>query len=213
MAYDLTTLAARKDVVAYFGYGSLVNAHTHRTHVIHCERAHLSGFGRRWQERSDRSRYPVSFLSAYHADHGAAELSGLLVFDHVESLPSVDEREHGYDRVRLDRSQLRLEREGADLPDLPYYVYVARPPARGGAQHHILQSYLDAVLQGYLHQFGEPGARGFVKSTAAFDTPIVRDRASPLYPRSVKLAPDELALIDEVTADLNHVDGFLERQG
>jgi hypothetical protein len=209
MPYDMTTLEAREDIVAYFGYGSLVNAHTHRTHVVHCERAHLSGFGRRWQQRSDAARHPVSFLSAYHAELAVDELSGLLIFDHVENLPSVDQREHGYDRVRLNRSQLRLDSGGADLPDLAYYVYVARPPADGGPRHHILQSYLDAVLQGYLHQYGEHGARGFVESTAAFDTPIVRDRASPLYPRSVKLAPDELDLIDEVTADLNHVDGFL----
>jgi len=209
MPYDLTNLDAREDVVAYFGYGSLVNAHTHRTHVVHCERAHLTGFGRRWQQRSDTARHPVSFLSAYHADMAIDELSGLLIFDHVEHLPSVDAREHGYDRVQLDRSQLRLDRENAGLPDVAYYVYVARPPAEGRPRHHILQSYLDAVLQGYLHQYGEDGARRFVESTAAFDTPIVRDRASPLYPRAVKLAPDEVDLIDAVTADLNHVDGFL----
>lgn len=211
MPYDLKYLSEREDVVAYFGYGSLVNPHTHRTHVIHCERAHVTGFGRRWQERSERARYPVSFLSAFRAEHASVELNGLLIFDHVENLPAVDQRESGYDRVRLDRSQLRLDRHDADLPDIEYYLYVARPPAMGGARHHILQSYLDAVLQGYLHQYGEGGARGFVTSTAAFDTPIVRDRASPLYPRSVKLAPDEIALIDEVTADLNHVDGFVDQ--
>ncbi|MCR9122804.1 MAG: gamma-glutamylcyclotransferase [Phyllobacteriaceae bacterium] len=210
MPYDLTSLDARDDVVAYFGYGSLVNPHTHRTHVIHCERAHLTGFGRRWQQRSDPARHPVSFLSAYHADLAIDELSGLLIFDHRENLPAVDAREHGYDRVELDRSQLRLDRDdAAGLPDVAYYVYVARPPDEGGPRHHILQSYLDAVLQGYLHQYGELGARRFVESTAAFDTPIVRDRASPLYPRAVKLAPDEVDLIDQVTAGLNHVDGFL----
>ena len=196
-------------MVAYFGYGSLVNAHTHRTHIVHCERAHLSGFARRWQGRSEPARHPVSLLSAHRAGAGAAELSGLLVFDRAGNLPAVDRREHGYDRVRLDRSQLRLDRDDADLPDLEYYVYVARPPA-GAARHHILQSYLDAVLQGYLHQYGEHGARGFVESTGAFDTPIVRDRASPLYPRAVKLTPDETDLIDAVTARLNHVDGFLQ---
>ena len=211
MAFDPTALTARGDVVAYFGYGSLVNARTHRTRVIHCERAHLGGFARRWQERSEPARHPVSFLSAYPAGAGAGELSGLLVFDRAENLPAVDRREHGYDRVRLDRSQLRLDRNGADLPDLEYHVYVARPPAGGGARHHILQSYLDAVLQGYLHQYGEHGARGFVESTGAFDTPIVRDRAAPLYPRAVKLAPDETDLIDAVTAGLNHVDGFAQR--
>ncbi|MBO6636776.1 MAG: gamma-glutamylcyclotransferase [Roseitalea sp.] len=211
MPYDLTTLEARDDVVAYFGYGSLVNPHTHRTHIIHCEKAHLTGFGRRWQQRSDAARHPVSFLSAYHADLAVDELSGLLIFDHAENLPAIDAREHGYDRVRLDPSQLRLDKRDADLPDVSYHVYVARPPSEGGPRHHILQSYLDAVLQGYLHQYGENGARRFVESTAAFDTPIVRDRASPLYPRAVKLAPDEIDLIDEVTAGLNHVDGFLER--
>lgn len=209
MPCQLTTLAARSDVVAYFGYGSLVNPHTHRTHILHSERAHLTGFRRRWQERSETARYPVSFLSAHHVDGFDGELSGLLIFDRLANMPALDERESGYDRVRLHRSQLRLERSDADLPDMPYYVYVARPPAGLGARHHILQSYLDAVLQGYLHQYGESGARQFVESTAWLDTPVVRDRAKPLYPRAVTLAPEERAFIDQVTAGLHLVDGFV----
>lgn len=209
MTDDLTTLAARSDVVAYFGYGSLVNPRTHRTQIIHYEPAHLTGFRRRWQERSEKARYPVSFLSAHHVDGFEGELAGLLIFDHLANMPAVDQRESGYDRVRLHRSQLRLERPDTELPDMPYYVYVARPPAGLGGRHHVLQSYLDAVLQGYLHHYGENGAHHFLESTAWLDTPVVRDRANPLYPRAVELEPNEKAFIDQVTADLPLVDGFL----
>jgi len=106
--------------------------------------------------------------------------------------------------------RLRLDRPDAALPDMPVYVYSARAPARPETVHHILQSYLDAVLQGYLHQYGEEGARGFVLSTDWQDTPVVRDRTEPLYSRHVMLAPEERALIDTVTSGLNMVDDFHE---
>lgn len=209
MPYELSTLAGRGDVVAYFGYGSLVNPHTHRTHIIHCERATVTGFGRTWQQRSEPARYPVSFLTACHAP-STAHLMGLLVFDHRENLPDIDRREWGYDRVLLAPDQIRLARQDVMLPDVAAYIYVARPPAPLGHHHHILQSYLDAVLQGYLHQYGEAGARDFMRTTARFDTPVVRDRAAPLYGRPVTLAPDEQAIIDRLTADLNMIDDFLD---
>ena len=210
MPYDLSTLAGRGDVIAYFGYGSLVNPHTHRTHIIHCERAKVFGFGRQWQQRSEPARYPVSFLTASHAKERDKALAGLLVFDYKENLPDIDVRESGYDRVSLTREQIQLLRNDVELPHADYFIYVARSPAALGPHHHILQSYLDAVLQGYLHQYGVAGAEEFMKITARFDTPIMRDRDTPLYARAVKLSPEEQGIIDRLTAGLNWVDRFLD---
>ena len=172
-------------------------------------RHHLSGFGRRWQQRSIPARYPVSFLTAHVADQAEGELAGLLVFDHVENLPAIDERESGYDRVSLRADQIRLDHEDVLLPDVPFHVYVARPAPEPRQRHHVLQSYLDAVLQGYLHQYGELGARGFVQNTQWQDTPVMRDRSTPLYSRAVTLDDDERDLIDSITDHLHMVDEFL----
>ncbi len=202
-------MAARGEIVAYFGYGSLVNPATHRTATVHCERAHLRGYRRAWQERPDEAEHPIALLTAAPEPDEAIELSGLIVFDRAENLPAVDEREAGYDRLALAPDRLRLDRPDAALPDMPIYVYRARAPARPETVHHILQSYLDAVLQGYLHQFGPEGARAFVRHTARFDTPVLRDRDEPLYPRAVRLSGDERGFIDALTADLRLVDGFV----
>ncbi|MBE7186283.1 MAG: gamma-glutamylcyclotransferase, partial [Methylobacterium mesophilicum] len=62
----------------------------------------------------------------------------------------------------------------------------------------ILQSYLDAVLQGFLAVHGEAGLRRFVSETQGFETMVIRDRAKPRYPRSVVLQPGEAERFDQL---------------
>lgn len=197
-------LAGEGDLIAYFGYGSLVNANTHRTNVLHYERAQIRGFARTWQARPDQAELPIALLSSAPSTANDI-LEGLLVFDRAENLPALDAREAGYDRLDLTPEDLALVSGGA-IPDCPLYVYSGRKPFAPENEHFILQSYLDAVLQGYLHQYGEQGARGFIERTAAFDTALMTDRNEPHYPRSVKLSFDEVSLIDELT-------GFMKRAG
>lgn len=201
---DLVERAAHGDLIAYFGYGSLVNPATHRTNVLHYERAQLRGFARTWQARPDAAIEPIALLSS--APSSAEDvLDGLLVFDYRENLPHLDEREAGYDRLDVDPSDLVLYGDKA-LPDMPLHVYSGRAPYRPDQPHYILQSYLDAVLQGYLHQYGDEGARNFIKRTACFDTGLFTDREAPQYPRSVRLSETEMALFDEITGFMQRVD-------
>ena len=194
---ELKQLANEGGLIAYFGYGSLVNPHTHRTNVLHYERAQLSGFARTWQARPDQADLPIALLSS-SPSKPEDELDGLLVFDRIENLPALDEREAGYDRLELSSNSLALA-GGRDLPECPLYVYSGRPPLAPEREHFILQSYLDAVLQGYLHQYGEQGAFRFMTRTAAFDTTLLADRKEPHYPRAVNLAAEEITLIDGLT--------------
>ena len=61
----------------------------------------------------------------------------------------------------------------------------------------ILQSYLDAVMQGFLAVHGEAGLRRFLAETHGFvETPIRPDRENPAYPRAVSLSDAERALFD-----------------
>ena len=72
------------------------------------------------------------------------------------------------------------------MPDCPVYVYEAQTNGVSHDPHDpILQSYLDAVLQGFLAEFGKEGARNFLATT-------------PIYPRAVRLSPEEQLFFDDL---------------
>jgi hypothetical protein len=119
----------------------------------------------------------------------------LLVFDKPGNLAAVDRREARYRRITLTRDALEADTQLPD--DFTAYVYVAQtelPPHR--EPPIILQSYLDAVMQGFLTEHGEAGLRRFVAETADFHIPVLRDRARPRYPRHVTLSVAETGLFD-----------------
>ena len=188
------------EVVAYFGYGSLVNRATLRTEIMSAVPARLKGWRRHWRPRPDMPGFPAALLTVETAVGEGCD--GLLVFDRAENLAAVDAREARYRRVKIGPGALETE---AALPGtFEAYVYVAQadlPPHRQPAM--ILQSYLDAVMQGFLIEHGEDGLRRFVHETGSFDFPILRDRAEPRYPRSVDTSETERALFD----------GLLRRNG
>ena len=74
------------------------------------------------------------------------------------------------------------------------------PEGKHGAPsmaHPVLLSYLDVVVQGYLHEFGPDGVERFFATTDGWDAPILDDRAHPHYPRHQHLTPAETALVDD----------------
>jgi hypothetical protein len=83
------------------------------------------------------------------------------------------------------------------LPD-----HDAAPPTD---ENPILLSYLDVVLQGYLHRFGVDGARAFVATTDGWHAPVIDDRAAPRYPRAQRLTGDEAAFVDTALRELGVV--------
>lgn len=194
---DPASLHARGAVVAYFGYGSLVNRTTHRTAILHAVPARLKGWRRIWRPRPDMPGFPAALLSV--RPEPTASCDGLVVLDRAENLAAVDAREARYWRVALDAGSLET---AAPLPDgLPLYLYVAQtdiPPHPEPPM--ILRSYLDAVLQGFLAEHGEAGARRFLAETEGFGTPVHDDRDRPIYPRAVDLAAHEAALFDTLLA-------------
>lgn len=196
---EIRNAATSGELFAYFGYGSLVNRATHRTNTYGAMRATVRGWRRHWQGRPHGEEGPISLLSIKSEQDERHDLPGLLVFDHQENLPALDLRESGYVRRSIDPSRIETEMdfnfEGS------VFIYEARPPAAVGERHAILQSYLDAVLQGYLKEYGPNHVERFLADTHAFDTPIIRDRDTPRYPRNVKLRDDERKLFDEVLRD------------
>ena len=181
------------NLVGYFGFGSLVNKHTLRTRYVDIVPATLNGWRRHWQARTDTLEQDVALLSI-HQD-AQCSIKGMLVIDLRENLPLVDEREFGYSRLRLEADHLELP-EGFDPPE-ELYVYVANEAVDVEDTGALLQSYMDAVLQGFRNEYGDDGVMHFVETTTGFDRRILFDRATPLYPRHVSLVDEERALFDQ----------------
>ncbi|WP_062202825.1 gamma-glutamylcyclotransferase family protein [Aureimonas sp. AU12] len=192
---DLARLAAEGRVVAYFGYGSLVNRLTLRTRFLGIRRASVTGWRRAWMRRAS----PNMALLSVRPDEGF-ETQGVVVYDHADHLPSVDEREAAYVRRVVMPGHAIVE--NAPVPDVPIFIYEASPEEPDAAElgATIMQSYLDAVLQGFLSLYGEAGVRRFVEETEGFETAILRDREAPLYPRSVILRGGDAELFDALVA-------------
>ena len=184
-------------LIAYFGYGSLVNRDTLRTDYVSAQPVRLKGWRRCWKPRHRgdplRGGHATSLLSVRQVEGNV--IDGLLIYDRVENLPSVDEREATYDRVAVPLE--RLDMAGGTLPDCPVYVYEAQTNTADHDPHHpILQSYLDAVLQGFLREFGKDGVHNFLETTDGFERHVHADRHDPVYPRAVQLIEEERHFID-----------------
>lgn len=181
-----------EELVGYFGFGSLVNKHTLRTSYVDIFPASLKGYRRHWQSRSKTFDSPISLLSI-HEDQ-ACNIKGMIVLDSLENLPLVDEREAGYSRHQLSHDQVDVS-DSVTLPD-NLYVYIANEVEDVLDEGRLLQSYLDAVMQGFRNEYGDQGVAHFVDTTKGFERAIELDREAPLYPRDVKLTHDEVQLFD-----------------
>lgn len=176
-------------LVGYFGYGSLVNRDTHRTEIVDALPARLKGWRRHWVRRDEASNRA---LLSVRREAGAV-IDGLLVLDRAENLAAVDIREERYKRVLITPDDLELT--GGVPSDCPLYVYEASV-CEGKGRLEIIQSYLDAVLQGFLREHGRAGVERFIHETDGFDAAILADRKRPTYPRAVTLEAEEQAFFD-----------------
>ena len=161
--------------------------------------AQLNGWRRHWQARTEVIDQDVALLSI-HRDP-ACSVKGMIVIDRLSNLPLVDEREVGYDRHSIASQDIEiLGPVASKTPDvvLPeaLYVYVARKPFDASQGGPLLQSYCDAVMQGFRNEFGNDGVRHFIETTAGFEREIITDREVPKYPRHVILGDDEKDLFD-----------------
>jgi len=176
--------------LAFFGYGSLVNALTHA--YDDPRPAKLHGWRRAWRHTHHR---PVSFLTAVPAPQDAT-LWGMVAAVPSQDWAELDAREYAYTRVMVTENTHVLS--GVAASDVAVYAIAPGDHHAPQADHPVLQSYLDTVLQGYLKTFGEAGLAHFVATTDGWDAPILQDRAAPRYPRATELSDRERCVIDAV---------------
>lgn len=174
----------------FFGYGSLVNRATHG--YATAWRASLGGWRRVWRYTSARH---APYLTATPCAHSTIE--GLVAQVPGGDWRALDLREEGYIRVPPGPA---LEIAGAPTLDVQLYMVPPQSALAPQPRPPILLSYVDAVLQGYLREFGEGGVARFMATTDGFAAPILDDRAAPRYPRAQTLTATERSLVDAALA-------------
>ncbi|MEO0938353.1 MAG: gamma-glutamylcyclotransferase family protein [Pseudomonadota bacterium] len=166
----------------FFGYGSLVNRATHS--YPDAQQATLTGWRRAWV--CSRHRDDLVYLTA--VPDADAQIDGLIAAVPSADWQALDAREAGYARHLT----------GVKEPG-PVSVYAVEPSDMVTPQSHaILLSYLDVVVQGFLHVYGEAGVHRFFETTTGWHIPIRNDRAAPIYPRAQRLTAKETALVDDM---------------
>ncbi|MFD0858805.1 gamma-glutamylcyclotransferase family protein [Roseovarius aquimarinus] len=178
----------------FFGYGSLVNRDTHAFKEAHPAR--LKGWRRRWRPTNLRE---VAYLSVVQ-DEGTA-IDGLIAPVPDADWHALDLREGAYDRVPAAHM---IEHPLPHRPQIAVYAVpgYAAPHKAEERGHHLLLSYIDVVIQGYLREFGPDGARHFFETTDGWEVDVLDDRAAPQYPRACRLTPSETEVVDAGLADL-----------
>lgn len=169
----------------FFGYGSLVNRATHT--YPDARPARLRGWRRAWVATGVRD---VVFLTVIPDDD--TTIDGLVASVPGADWAALDLRETGYARHLSGTSALH------DLaPDTQIAHYaIPADDHRSDGERVILLSYLDVVVQGFLHEFGPEGVARFFDTTIGWETPIRDDRAAPGYSRHQQLNPEEMAVVD-----------------
>jgi len=172
----------------FFGYGSLVNRNTHDFTPVHPSR--ITGWRRIWRRAAHR---PAAFLSVI-ADT-TAEIEGVIAPVPNDDWVALDAREYSYERIAVTDD---VRHPATDVRDISIYAIAPENAFRPDSDHPILLSYVDAVLQGYLREFGEAGAARFVDTTEGWDTPVRNDRGAPVYPRAQTLTKAERECVDDL---------------
>ncbi|EBA15679.1 hypothetical protein RSK20926_13649 [Roseobacter sp. SK209-2-6] len=170
----------------FFGYGSLVNTSTHDYQAP--TPARLKGWRRNWCHTSLRN---ISFLSAT-ADP-TCTIDGLIAAVPNADWEALDEREFAYERNPVSAD---VSHDVSNSLEISVYAIPENRKQAGSKAHPILLSYLDVVVQGYLHVFGEDGVQRFFDTTSGWETPILDDRTAPQYPRHQVLTQEERELVD-----------------
>ena len=171
----------------FFGYGSLVNRRTHD--YAPALPARVAGWRRVWRATGHRQ---LAFLSVVPDADCAIE--GLVAEVPGGDWAALDAREFAYAREPLAAGAIRHGLAAAARVQI--YAVPEDGAARALADHPILLSYLDVVVQGFAAEFGNEGVARFFATTGGWEAPILDDRAAPRYPRAQRLTEAERALVD-----------------
>ncbi|MDE0523933.1 MAG: gamma-glutamylcyclotransferase [Boseongicola sp.] len=155
-----------------FGYGSLVNRHTHG--YRDARKARISGWRRTWRHLEGRAGALLTVI-----EDRQSRIDGVIAAVPDTEWAALDLREKSYLKARAGNVEHTLPRN----PEV--HIYHAPDWMHRPAQSTtpIVLSYLDVVVQGYLAEFGEAGVTQFFETTDGWDAPVLNDRDAPIYGR------------------------------
>jgi hypothetical protein len=183
-----------------FFYGSCISSESRaRTGLTgRCLPCTVAGFRRTWSASVDLraqnivANESILGVTAVSVQPSAptTRCTGVVVEVPNSELPSFDEREAGYERIRLDRKAVAIlatDAGGEDAlpPDAVCWIY-AHPPGAPTAAAPVLQSYLDVMLLGCA-EYGDEFAEEFLRTTTGWGAELgafIDDRDAPGYVRA-----------------------------
>lgn len=174
----------------FFGYGSLVNRDTHTFKDAHPAR--LKGWRRMWRPTHLRE---VGFLSVVADENSWVD--GLIAPVPDADWHALDLREASYERIAAAHM---VEHPLPHAPQIAVYSVPDDHSRAAQEGYHLLLSYIDVVVQGYLREYGPEGAQHFFETTDGWDAPVLDDRDDPRYPRACRLSRDETDVVDAALA-------------
>lgn len=169
-----------------FGYGSLVNRHTHD--YRDARKARISGWRRAWRHLEGRAAALLTVIKDRQS-----QIDGLIAPVPAAEWEALDLREQNYLKAKADNVEHMLPRN----PEI--HIYHAPDWMHRPAQSMmpIALSYLDVVVQGYLAEFGEAGVARFFETTDGWDAPVLNDRDAPIYRRHRPSSAKERRLVSD----------------
>ena len=171
----------------FFGYGSLVNRRTHS--YPDARKARVAGWRRAWRKSPLRQRPYLTVVP----DPGS-EVLGLVAKVPGADWAALDDREHAYERRDVTGAVTHQLGAGGEVA---LYALAAAGQENPGEDHPRVLSYIDAVVQGYLVEYGIDGVGHFFATTSGWHVPVLDDRAHPIYARAQVLNMTERDVVDE----------------
>ncbi len=172
------------------GYGSLINVESQNItgKSLSSIPVILKNYKRSWSVTYDDLEFCA--IGVYPHDSGHINV----VLFEAEDLKVFDSREHGYNRVELDRSLLSPWKAFDSIPsDGKIWIYLPFSEKFGkpSSQHFIWQSYVDVILMGCLSTDTD-FAKEFIKTTTGWDQKFFKnDRKDSAYLKALKIYSSE----------------------
>lgn len=167
------------------GYGSLINFESQNItgKSFSSIPVILHQFSRSWSVVYDDLQFCA--LGVYPAPTGSINA----VLFEIADIHVFDQREHGYNRVELDRSMLQAWNKQDQIPqDGKIWIYLPFKEKFGqtSEKYFIWQSYLDVIFMGCL-SIDKKFAERFIETTTGWDLRFLNnDRNESKYIRALK---------------------------
>jgi hypothetical protein len=184
-----------------FGYGSLICADSRSRTGVSSEAyaVSITGIARRWSVPVPD--YGATALGAHQDEN--SQCNGVIFAVDNDNLARFDQRERGYDRIRIDWNQVQNLGYEPLPAENPLWAYVGFDSDDPVPHRPILQTYLDVILNGCL-AINPDFAERFIATTTPWQH-LRNDRNAPGYPRPLSddsRHPDIDALLNRTLPDL-----------